>query len=160
MPSLDIFLPYHITPPQILAYLDKNAFLLFPLWVIQAQWKKSRKSNKDVTNMILAYFIFVSNVIDIQEYLQKPIHRFFINFRKCHFLIVWLTAPHFITTMNYTVLCSNLSLMFTAIYFNNSIYTNNFCFDFRGFGFVTFSDPSSVDKVLAHGSHDLDGKKV
>ena len=30
----------------------------------------------------------------------------------------------------------------------------------RGFGFVTFSDPSSVDKVLAHGIHDLDGKKV
>ena len=30
----------------------------------------------------------------------------------------------------------------------------------RGFGFVTFSDPNSVDKVLAHGLHDLDGKKV
>ena len=25
---------------------------------------------------------------------------------------------------------------------------------------MTFSDASSVDKVLAHGSHDLDGKKV
>jgi len=30
----------------------------------------------------------------------------------------------------------------------------------RGFGFVTFSDPNSVDKVLAHGLHDLDGKKI
>ena len=31
---------------------------------------------------------------------------------------------------------------------------------FRGFGFVTFADVSGVDKVLEHGSHDLDGKKV
>lgn len=31
---------------------------------------------------------------------------------------------------------------------------------FRGFGFVTFGDPSSVEKVLAHGTHELDGKKV
>ena len=30
----------------------------------------------------------------------------------------------------------------------------------RGFGFVTFADVSGVDKVLEHGSHDLDGKKV
>jgi len=30
----------------------------------------------------------------------------------------------------------------------------------RGFGFVTFTDVSGVDKVLEHGSHDLDGKKI
>lgn len=30
----------------------------------------------------------------------------------------------------------------------------------RGFGFITFGDPASVDKVLAHGTHELDGKKV
>lgn len=37
---------------------------------------------------------------------------------------------------------------------------NIWCLIFRGFGFITFGDPSSVDKVLAHGSHELDGKKV
>ncbi|XP_056635677.1 RNA-binding protein Musashi homolog Rbp6 isoform X3 [Diorhabda sublineata] len=30
----------------------------------------------------------------------------------------------------------------------------------RGFGFITFTDPSSVDKVLAQGTHELDGKKI
>jgi len=30
----------------------------------------------------------------------------------------------------------------------------------RGFGFVTFSDPSAVDKILAQGTHELDGKKI
>jgi len=30
----------------------------------------------------------------------------------------------------------------------------------RGFGFVTFSDPAGVEKVLAQGTHELDGKKV
>lgn len=30
----------------------------------------------------------------------------------------------------------------------------------RGFGFVTFADVTGVDKVLEHGSHDLDGKKI
>lgn len=30
----------------------------------------------------------------------------------------------------------------------------------RGFGFITFGDPASVDKVLAQATHELDGKKV
>jgi len=30
----------------------------------------------------------------------------------------------------------------------------------RGFGFVTYSEASSVDKVLAAGTHELDGKKI
>lgn len=30
----------------------------------------------------------------------------------------------------------------------------------RGFGFVTYTDPSSVDKVLANGPHELDSKVV
>jgi len=30
----------------------------------------------------------------------------------------------------------------------------------RGFGFVTFSDPSGVDKVLTLPAHELDGKKI
>ncbi|XP_018022219.1 RNA-binding protein Musashi homolog Rbp6, partial [Hyalella azteca] len=30
----------------------------------------------------------------------------------------------------------------------------------RGFGFVTFSDPSGVDKVLTLPTHELDGKKI
>ncbi|XP_023319074.1 RNA-binding protein Musashi homolog Rbp6-like [Trichogramma pretiosum] len=30
----------------------------------------------------------------------------------------------------------------------------------RGFGFITFADPSGVDKVLAQGTHELDGKKI
>ncbi|XP_036336315.1 RNA-binding protein Musashi homolog Rbp6-like [Rhagoletis pomonella] len=29
-----------------------------------------------------------------------------------------------------------------------------------GFGFITFSDPASVDKVLTQGTHELDGKKI
>ena len=30
----------------------------------------------------------------------------------------------------------------------------------RGFGFISFSNPDSVDRVLAVSSHILDGKKI
>lgn len=30
----------------------------------------------------------------------------------------------------------------------------------RGFGFVTYVDPGCMDKVLADGPHNIDGKKV
>ncbi|KAK6029111.1 hypothetical protein OSTOST_04784 [Ostertagia ostertagi] len=33
-------------------------------------------------------------------------------------------------------------------------------FAFRGFGFITFVDPASVDRVLATEEHELDGKKI
>ena len=31
---------------------------------------------------------------------------------------------------------------------------------FRGFGFITFSNPGSVNKVLAYPAHQLDGKLI
>uniref|UniRef100_A0A915HX01 RRM domain-containing protein n=1 Tax=Romanomermis culicivorax TaxID=13658 RepID=A0A915HX01_ROMCU len=30
----------------------------------------------------------------------------------------------------------------------------------RGFGFITFAEPSAIDKVLSEPVHDLDGKKI
>lgn len=37
------------------------------------------------------------------------------------------------------------------------IFVSLFC---RGFGFVTFTDAASVDKVLAQQHHELDSKTV
>ena len=40
---------------------------------------------------------------------------------------------------------------------------NNVSFSFqrsRGFGFISFTNPDSVDRVLAVSSHILDGKKI
>ena len=49
-----------------------------------------------------------------------------------------------------------------AGHFIENYILNSYIMDlfFRGFGFVTFSDSTGVDKVLEHGTHDLDGKKV
>ena len=30
----------------------------------------------------------------------------------------------------------------------------------RGFGFVTFTDPATVEKVIQRGTHEVDKKKV
>lgn len=49
--------------------------------------------------------------------------------------------------------------MIYVFYFSAQI-TYFFTFLYRGFGFITFSDPASVDKVLTQGTHELDGKKV
>lgn len=40
------------------------------------------------------------------------------------------------------------------------VLLNFLLYAFRGFGFITFVDPASVDRVLATEEHELDGKKV
>lgn len=56
--------------------------------------------------------------------------------------------------ITFKLLFKNLS------YFYHKTKFNIFVLIFRGFGFVTFADPASVDKVLENGPHELDGKKV
>ena len=34
------------------------------------------------------------------------------------------------------------------------------CYRSRGFGFVTFADPSKIEAVLAHCPHSLDGRTI
>ena len=58
-------------------------------------------------------------------------------------------------TMMMTMMMTIMMIMITMI--NIRILMMIIC---RGFGFVTFADVSGVDKVLEHGAHDLDGKKV
>lgn len=41
-----------------------------------------------------------------------------------------------------------------------SINIKNYKTVCRGFGFVTYADPSNMDKVIADGPHNIDGKKV
>lgn len=59
--------------------------------------------------------------------------------------------------------CNKKSQVYFQLFYFHSSLISGFkylCFDFRGFGFITFADPASVDKVLAQEQHELDGKKV
>ena len=80
-----------------------------------------------------------------------------------------MSAPEFIRHLIHSYSDCTHEINVTALLqstWSLSLPINNwmiyhFCdFYFRGFGFVTFSDPNAVDKVLANGTHELDGKKV
>lgn len=73
---------------------------------------------------------------------------------ECHSFLILFYSLY--TTLK-LLLCNMMIPLILLLIWNVNINYNNSC---RGFGFVTFADPSSVDKVLTNGPHELDGKKV
>lgn len=67
--------------------------------------------------------------------------------------LLWQVAPCSSNNNLYSNCC------FLCVHFFNIVYicVSLFC---RGFGFVTFTDAASVDKVLAQQHHELDSKTV
>jgi len=61
-----------------------------------------------------------------------------------------ISLLHRINVLMFTLICLH---QFLSFHFETYIV-------FRGFGFVTFATCEGVDRILAHGTHTLDGKKV
>lgn len=82
----------------------------------------------------------------------------YVSRNACHCTMQLLRSYTF--TMKIILLSA--STCFISVPSSKHIFILNVLFLFarRGFGFITFADPASVDKVLAQGNHELDGKKV
>lgn len=97
---------------------------------------------------------FISNHLEAE--INKNCWLFvFRKFKKLFYWIRWSCRMHDYERCNYkTVKVTSLSLRFIIIIIISSSVLH------RGFGFITFKEANSVDKVLAKDVHTLDDKQV